>query len=200
MSNVVALDLETVPTVQEPDFQNASDWEIFAVGLAHRSSRGNVEAEVLIRQTGSLEEEEIILDKMCRWCDLRGAEKILTYNGANYDYPILRERGGGRVDELLTQTTHVDLYELVYDRASEVESCSLDAALDRHGIDVGTAVEFEGQQFTGEDMPRVARSLWEGLVSGERREELLRAIEWYSMSDVRPLFDLYDELIRKPRG
>ncbi|MFB6083936.1 MAG: ribonuclease H-like domain-containing protein [Halorientalis sp.] len=198
--SIVALDLETVPTVKDPDFGDPSHWEIFCIGLAHRSARGNVEAEVLIRETGSLEEEEKILDRMCRWCDLRGAQKILTYNGKSYDYPILRHRGGGRVKELLEQTKHIDLYELVYDRASEGESCSLDAALDRHGIDVGTAVEFEGQQFTGEDMPRVARALWNELVTGERRRKVLRAAEWYAMSDVRPLFDLHDTLVEKPRG
>lgn len=198
MPGTVALDLETVPLVDEPGFQNPEHWEIFAVALAHRSNPGaTIEASVKIRERAGTDFERRLLSEMCGWIELRDPDRLITYNGENYDIPILRERSGGRTESLINQTPHEDVYNHVRDKASEGESCSLDAALDRHDIEAPD-VEFEGEKIDGADMPRFARALWSDLVSGDRREEVLRVVEWYAASDVRPLIELYDRLTNYP--
>lgn len=198
MPGVVAVDLETVPLTNEPDFQDATDWEIFAIALAHRNEPGgNIEADVLIRERPGIEYEKRLLTEMCGWVERRDPGELITYNGESYDLPIIRERSTGRSESLINQTTHIDVYRHVLDRASETESCSLDAALDRHDLP-NPDVEFEGEEITGEDMPRLARALWNGLVEGERREEVLKVVEWYAASDVEPLVRLHDKLTNYP--
>lgn len=198
MPGVVALDLETVPLVDSPNFSNPEHWEIFAVALAHRPEPGSaIDADVLIRTEAGLNAEKKLLTNMCGWIELRDPSKIITYNGEDYDLPILRERGGGRVASLINQTQHEDVLAHVRDRARDEESCTLDAALERHGLD-NPGVQFEGTEIGGEDMPRFARAIWGGLVSGERREEVLRCVEMYAASDVRPLVELYDRVTHYP--
>lgn len=198
MPGVIALDLETVPLVDSPNFSDPEHWEIFAVALAHRPAHGaNIDVSVKIRTEAGLNAEKKLLTNMCGWVELRGPDRIISYNGGDYDLPILRERGNGRVESLLNQTTHEDVLTHVRDRSKDGESCTLNAALDRHDLS-NPAVQFEGKRISGEDMPRMARAVWGDLVSGERREEVLRCVEMYAASDVRPLIELYDRLTHHP--
>lgn len=198
MPGVVALDLETVPLVDSPNLSDPSHWEIFAVALAYRPRPGtNIDVSVKILTEAGLNAEKKLLTEMCGWVELRDPDCIITFNGENYDLPILRERGGGRVESLLNQTTHNDVYRHVKDRARENESCSLDAVLDRHDLQ-NPGVQFEGEIISGEDMPRFARAIWGDMVGGERKRELLRCVEFYASSDIRPLIELWDRLTHYP--
>jgi len=47
----IAIDIETIPLVNDPDFQNPEHWTVFAVALGHAPPHGDTNVTVLFRNT-----------------------------------------------------------------------------------------------------------------------------------------------------
>ncbi|WP_353634493.1 ribonuclease H-like domain-containing protein [Halobacterium sp. NMX12-1] len=199
----IAIDLETIPTVKDPDFNTPSHWTPFCVAVGYDSGDGDPEVEVLFRDGPSLDEEAQLLHSMIDWIADRIGDSpvLLTYNGESYDLPILKhqsyvindEISGSNIIErmyLFTQTCdHVDLIQLIKDRKGYW--VSLDDALDEYGIDSDDP-EWLNKPVTGGDMPEMGLEL----LSDAPNDNLREAVRRYAASDVQPLF----ELDRKLRG
>lgn len=199
----IALDLETIPTVKDPDFDTPDHWTPFCVALGYDSGDGDPDVEVIFRDGPSLDEEAQLLHSMIDWIADRAGDSpvLLTYNGTSYDLPILKHQsyvindeipGSNLVERtyLLTQTCdHVDLIQLMKDR--EGYWMSLDDALDQYGIDSDDP-EWLNKPVTGADMPEMGLEL----LSDAPNDNLREAVRRYAASDVQPLF----ELDRKLRG
>jgi hypothetical protein len=122
----IAVDVETVALVEDPDFRTPAHWRPFAIALGYApgDGRGGPDLEVLFRDGDGLEAEDAFLTEALDWIADRsdGVDReLLTYNGDGYDLPILNHRaseiGGGRTEsdvaerltDLLESCTHTDL-------------------------------------------------------------------------------------------
>jgi predicted PolB exonuclease-like 3'-5' exonuclease len=204
-----ALDIETIPLTNDPDFDDPTDWTVFAVALGHQtdaSGAGDLDVAVLFRQTDSIGAENRLLQDVLDWIAERTRRgeprELLTYNGSSYDLPILQERArrarrldprGNIVERLVLffgSTDHVDLIQIM--RAERGRWVSLDDALDMHGI-VADEPCWMGEKITGADMPSMGRELIANRRPGVN-EELREAVRRYASSDVAPLFELHDKI------
>jgi len=197
----VALDLETIPLVKDPAFDDPSHWTPFCVALGYDSGVGDPDVDVLFRNNGTIGSEAQLLHSMIDWIADRTDDSpvLLTYNGQSYDLPILKHRSDVINDEipgsnlverlyLLTQTCdHVDLIQLMKDR--EGYWVSLDDALDQYGI-ASDDPEWLGKPVTGSDMPEMGLEL----LSDAPNDDLQEAVRRYASTDVQPLFELDREL------
>jgi hypothetical protein len=203
----VALDIETIQTVENPDFDDPSHWLPFAVVVGHLDdSMSEPEVEVIFREDSSIRAEARMLNETIDWIADRcsGSDReLLTYNGEGYDLPILKHRAreirrvepGFNVVErlvlLLETATHTDLILKV--KEMNGHWTSLDDALDQHDIDAD-GPEWLGRKVTGADMPSMGLEL----MSDRPNDDLRRAVTRYAASDVGPLFELHDKLRRTP--
>ena len=201
-----ALDIETIPVVDDPDFDDPSHWIPFAVALGHRGAdMTNPDVDVLFRTESSIEAEAQLMTDTIDWIADRSDgrdREILTYNGESYDIPIIKHRAGEiRNDEpganicerlklLLDSSVHVDL--ILEMREREGHWVSLDDALCQHSIETDDP-EFMGDKVTGADMPSMGRELLANRPDGVN-DDLRDAVYRYASSDVAPLFDLHDQL------
>lgn len=203
----VALDIETIATTEEPDFNDPSHWLPFAVALGHQSeAMSEPEVEVIFRADDSIHAEARLLNETIDWIADRCSSnelELLTYNGQGYDIPILKHRAreirgsnpGLNVVErlvlLLETSEHVDLILEMKER--EGYWVALDDALDSHNISADDP-EWLGKTVTGADMPSMGLEL----LSDRPNENLRRAVTRYASSDVGPLFELHDRLKEAP--
>lgn len=205
----ISLDIETIPTVDEPDFDEPAHWMPFAVALGHRSDPGaDATVDVIFRGDDSVEAEEQMLTDTFDWISsqINGSEKleILTYNGDSYDFPILRHRAselkasnpGVRVDKRLSLLLEIGVHNDLILEMKEREGhwISLDDALNLHGIESDDPTWLD-KPVTGSDMPSMGLEL----LTDRPNEDLRDVVRRYAESDVRPLFELYDVLNQEPR-
>ena len=200
----VALDIETVSTVSDPDFSNPAHWIPFAVAVGHSSPSSACSINVHFRKGESLRAEADLFHDVIDWAASRCNQEnriVISYNGSSYDIPILRHRARILDDELgedLTQrlyflldtATHHDLMDdMVEQKGYHV---SLDDALSMHDIEAEEP-EWNGEKVTGADMPNFGLELMSGYpdnVNSDLREVTRR----YAQSDVEPLFELHSRL------
>ncbi|WP_408957550.1 ribonuclease H-like domain-containing protein [Natrinema sp. 74] len=198
-----AIDIETISTVENPDFDDPEHWIPFCIALGHESeSMSDPDVEVIFRGGSSIEEEARLFTDALDWIASRsdGSDRVLlTYNGDGYDFPILKHRACrvrqaepaenvvDRLCLLLRSSRHIDLILRMKDR--EGYFVPLDDALDIHGIE-SDEPEWLGKPVTGADMPEMGLEL----LSDRPNDDLRRAVERYAASDVGPLFQLYEEL------
>ncbi|AXR80718.1 ribonuclease H-like domain-containing protein [Natrarchaeobaculum sulfurireducens] len=197
-----ALDLETIPQVDDPDFQTPEHWIPFCVTLGFQPEPGaEPEVDVLFRDTDTIKSERDLYMRTIDWIADRAPIEnvtIITYNGVSYDIPILRHRTSvvdeqtgsntrTRLDILLDVCRHEDLILPLKDQHDRW--VSLDEALNIHWIDSDSPT-WGGEEVTGADMPDMAQDI----MTGDASDDLLKAVYRYAASDVAPLFELYDEL------
>lgn len=197
----IAIDIETIPLVNDPDFQNPEHWTVFAVALGHAPPHGDTNVTVLFRNTPTLTAEGELINDTIDWIADRtdSGRTILSYNGNNYDLPVLRHRAS-RIDDvdsgmsvsrrlalLLDTSNHVDLIQDMKDRKGDW--VSLDDALEIHQI-TADEPEWMGSKVTGAEMP----SMGIELLSDRPNTDLRRVVERYAASDVDPLFELHEKL------
>lgn len=200
----VALDIETISTVSDPDFSEPSHWTPFAVAVGHSSPSSPISIDVHFREDGSLRAEADLLHEVIDWAASRCNQEhriVISYNGTSYDIPILRHRARVLDDELgenLTQrlyflldtATHHDLMEDMVEQNGYY--VSLDDALSMYDIEAEEP-EWNGEKVTGADMPNFGLELMGGYpddVNNDLREVTRR----YAASDVEPLFELHSKL------
>lgn len=208
MTDRFAIDIETIPVEQNPDFNNPAHWTIFAVALGYTNeSMREPDVQVIFREDFSTRSENRALNQSLDWIaerSTRGEERFLiTYNGANYDIPILQERARRcrrchprdtvveRLFLLLESTDHVDLIQIMKSRKGYF--VSLEDSLNEFCIQFDEP-EWLGKKITGSDMPSMGLELLSDRPPGANAD-LRRAVERYAASDVKPLFEL-DERLR----
>lgn len=199
----IALDIETIPLVDSPSFDNPDHWTIFAIATGFESARSTEsDVEVFFREDSTLEAEADLINETIDWiaakCD-SDSRTLITYNGEGYDLPILRHRAtilddsvpGASITQrlffLLNTSQHADLIQDV----KEIEGYyrSLDDTLKKYNIDSDDPTWMD-KEVTGEDMPSFGLEL----LSDEPNEELRDVTYRYAASDVKPLFKLYEEI------
>ncbi len=190
MSEKLALDIETVNVVPAPDFDDPTDWEVFAIAVATRE-----ESDVFLRREWDPIDERSTIRNALQWIADRNPDEILTYNGQRYDFPILRHRSQslGVADGwglIVDNTNHIDLMRLIIDRFDPDPWPSLDDALAIHDIDPDPTV-LGGSEITGKQMPELART---EVFPGGCDELILEAIRDYARKDVIALHPLDDRL------
>lgn len=205
--DLVAIDIETIPLEQDPDFNNPSDWTVFAVAIGHSSPESDTVVDVLFRDSPHFNSERELIDRMIDWIAERTsgeARTLITYNGESYDLPILKHRAYVLDDEnpesnlaerlylLLETSLHTDLIQLMEDKKGYY--VSLDDALEEFGIDADEP-SWLGSTVTGADMPSMGLEL----ISGRDNPELRETVRRYAASDVEPLFELHGELQQNDR-
>ncbi|MCU4971843.1 ribonuclease H-like domain-containing protein [Halobacteria archaeon AArc-m2/3/4] len=198
-----ALDIETISTCENPDFNDPAHWIPFAIAVGHQDeSMREPEVEVIFREDSSIGAEARMLNDAFDWISSRsdgGDRVLLTYNGDSYDLPILKHRAyrvrqaepGVNVVErlylLLKGSYHVDL--ILDMKNQEGYWVSLDDALNMHSIDADEP-EWMGKTVTGADMPEMGLEL----LSDRPNSNLREAVRRYAASDVGPLFELHAAL------
>jgi hypothetical protein len=196
----IALDLETIPLVDNPDFETPAHWTVFAAALGH-SDGDATEVDVLFRDSHTYTSEAALINDAIDWIAERAGSNrvILTYNGENYDLPVLKHRAeridaaetGSNVSErlslLLDTSQHVDLIEDMRDMTGDW--VSLDDALESHDITADTPM-WMGEKVAGADMPSMGLEL----LTERDNTDLREAVRRYAASDVEPLFELHESL------
>lgn len=212
----VALDIETISpgmdNTGDVDFLNSRDFEVVAVGVAHRRSpNSEIESEVLWRNETRTGDEYKLLRRTVEWLNDRHYDSILTYNGVNFDERHLRGRAAVIADELgdlalpedmhrAWQTAyHRDLmHNVVRDQGHRL---SFDDAVEEYVGERPPTVQWDGEPIDNGDIPELAEQLLAyraGLsdLNENRATHLRDVLETYIEADIYPLFDLYDEFDR----
>lgn len=198
----VALDIETIPTTDNPSFSDPSHWDPFGVVIAVEIP-GEPSSSFLLRDDDSLEAEaelhdrslDIIEREMLKTDDLT----LLTYNGSNYDLPVLRHRYdkldrelgssfGERFRTILDGCDHTDLLQVII--ALQGHRMPVDDALAMCMVQSDTAKWPDGRKVDGSDMLELGPQIMDGTITDEHLEAATR----YAVSDVAPLFELHDSL------
>lgn len=126
----LAVDIETASPEKEPSkqehFRDTSYFELVAVALGYKDGK-ETETDVVLREGGWAQEHTArVIESMLSWCEGRDIEKVITYNGNDFDLIHLRNWAQSldqnrvsvdmsqRVDSLFTQ--HRDLAELSFDK------------------------------------------------------------------------------------
>lgn len=201
---MMALDIETMPTVDDPDFNDPSHWRVFAIALGAVSNSTDLQTTVLLRKSDTQWAEYMLIARAIEWLQARDAWTIVTYNGQNFDLPILRHRARAampkmkldtsapsRLDRALDAATHRDLFaELRERRGERAKWLSLEEACHKHDITISSA-RYDRQVVTGEDMPRLGARILDVSMDSSEAE---RAVREYASEDVRPLLELAQKL------
>lgn len=200
VQDTFALDIETIPLVDDPTFDDPAHWTVFAVALGHSPEQGERSVTVLFRDDHTLTSEGELINDAITWIADRtstSTRKFLTYNGVNYDIPILKHRSARvedvepgvsiceRLSLLLDMSDHVDLIQVMRNQTDEW--VSLDDALEEHGIATDEPT-WMGTTVSGSDMPRMGLELLTDRENADLREVVRR----YAESDVAPLFELHE--------
>lgn len=202
---LLSLDIETMPTVEDPDFTDPSDWRVLAIALGSRSASSDRQTTVLMRRSDTKWAEYMLIDRAIEWLQARNAWTICTYNGKTYDLPILRHRAQetmpihlqfdtsapSRLDRALDAATHRDLFREI--RAQQRENApwlSLEDACHKHDIEI-SSTRYEREVVTGADIPRIGAKILDIETNSKEEEQTLRE---YASEDVRPLMELADAL------
>lgn len=211
MPGSLALDIETAPTVDNPDFAAPSDWLVFAVALAHRSEDGSTEATVFFRETESPTAGQLLLMDVFQWIKTTATagDTLLTYNGLSFDLPIIREQthtcdvieGPPDVPSLTSQWETLldllprrDLFLEARDQQPETAKWpALVEACEDRGIRTKSA-RYENRVITGEDMPELGEKIMDPTTESDDERATVRE---YATQDVELLFQLADALAKQ---
>lgn len=91
-AGTVALDIETVVRGPPAD-TTLEDHELFCICLGHRPGPDEpVESAVFLRDRWGPAGELAVLEAALDWLEPRQGDRLLTYNGADFDLPRLRAR------------------------------------------------------------------------------------------------------------
>lgn len=202
----IAIDIETIPLVQDPEFDNPAHWDPFAVALGHlNSSMTDPDVKVIFREMSTLEAEAQLLNDSLDWIAERSSSTdrvLITYNGESYDIPILMHRASQlrrsnpgsnafeRLFLLLESSSHVDLIKRM--KARKGYYVSLEGSLEEFDITFDEP-EWCGKTIAGSDMPSMGLELLAERAPGAN-SDLREAVRRYAASDVAPLFELHDKL------
>ena len=203
----IALDIETVGLVDDPDLQEKGQMTPFAVGIAYRDEYGAIESEVLLRKDHSHGAERELLRNTAKWISSHPhADTLITYNGADFDLPILSERAEEvsrpnnpekwTVRSILSKSidglVHRDLLdELRSLRHPTQKWPKLEQACEARSIEM-EEVEHKQKTVTGEDMLWMGRAMM--LQTQGTIPDIWDAMLRYAQSDVAPLFELADQV------
>lgn len=198
-----ALDIEAINTVSPPEFDNPAGWDPFAIGVAHLDESGadSPETAVLFREGDTPDDLETLLERAITWLHERATpdEALYTYNGTEFDLPILNECAlelsakppyaatAQRLQALLSLLDHRDLFVDMQKELDEDDRwLSLDACYEAHGV----AVHSPPDAPTGAEMPAMGRKI---IAGGKDADRMKRRVRPYVEADVAPLFDLAAE-------
>jgi hypothetical protein len=144
----IAIDIETIETTDNPSFSAPSDWEIFAIGLAARSTLHNdIDSHVVYRTDESRDARRRLLAAAMNWlrrqcpdalfdADVPAADtsavELCTFNGEHFDIPTILHHAkkdpkpipddqtlGAYVERTLDKLTHRDLMREIIERQPE---------------------------------------------------------------------------------
>lgn len=198
--SLLALDIETMPVVDDPDFQDPSHWRVLAIALGSVAPTTDQQTTVLLRRSDSKNAEAMLIDRAIMWLQARRASTLVTYNGANFDLPILRNRAQAtmpkvsfessvskRLNSMLDAATHRDLFhELRRRRGENAPWLSLEDACYEYDIEI-TSARYEREVVNGGDVPRLGAKILDVATDSADEERVLRE---YASEDVRPLLEL----------
>lgn len=203
----IALDIETVGLVDDPDPQKKGQMTPFAVGIAYRDHYGAIESDVLLRRDLSRAAERELLRNTAKWISSHPrADTLVTYNGADFDLPILLERAKqvsrpnnperwavrSILSESIGDLVHRDLLdELKSLRHPTQKWPKLEQACEARSIEM-EEVEYEQKTVTGEDMLWMGRAMM--LQTQGTIPDIWDVMHHYAQSDVIPLFELADQV------
>lgn len=120
----LAFDIETVVPDGDPTTASLEDHEVFCVCAAHRPAPdATVETATFVREEWGPTGELAVLSETLDWFDAHRADRVLTYNGREFDVPRLRARARASIEALessspvetrletfLATHEHVDLF------------------------------------------------------------------------------------------
>lgn len=198
--SLLAIDIETMPVVDDPDFQDPSHWRVLAIALGSVAPTTEQQTAVLLRRSDSQHAEAMLLDRAIRWLKARDASTICTYNGSRFDFPILRHRArktippdikfqtsvASRLDRMLNDHAHRDLFQEICNLDNPSTWLSLEDACHEHDIELSSA-RYEKKIVTGGDVPRLGAKILDVATDSGEEEQVLRD---YATEDVRPLLEL----------
>lgn len=148
----LAVDIETVspnvPPSRTPQFDDSQDFEVYIVGVGHQPEPGApIETEAIFRDSWGPEAELDVIETGIKWCERRGGDALLSYNGDEFDFIHLEERAriaaneledrhdvGDRVKTFLNDIESDDVKQPVWDAFGEYTR--FEEACDLAGIDV----------------------------------------------------------------
>lgn len=201
---LLALDIETMPVVDDPDFNAPSHWRVLAIALGSVSPRTEQQTTVLLRRSDSKTAEAMLIDRAIMWLQARNASTLVTYNGSTFDLPILRHRAQAtmpsvrfdtsvskRLNSMLDAATHRDLFrELRRRRGENAPWLSLEDACYEYDIEI-TSARYEREIVNGSDVPRLGAKILDVATDSADEERVLRE---YASEDVRPLIQLAQKI------
>lgn len=212
----IAVDLECIPLLPEPDFSDPLSWAPFAVGIACQTSSEGITTKTVLRDDWSFEAESRLYHDTIGWINARIQTRdttgdateptLLTYNGVRYDLPVLETRAHRvdfvtpphhpavtpKLDELQNRVEHVDLIEWMRDLQGYFVPL-IDALAMCNSLSPDYYPCYNGEKISGEDMPWIG----DAVLQGEASNELLDALETYVLSDVTSLFKLHRRLRKR---
>jgi hypothetical protein len=126
----LALDIETASPDESPGFDEFDDtryFELVAVALGYRAAPdAEPETAVFLRRGGwAADHTADVFERALAWCDGRGVDRLVTYNGSGFDLVHLRTWADDlaaagvadpRDDLAALSATHVDLKRPATDR------------------------------------------------------------------------------------
>lgn len=201
---IVAVDIETVsPGKQNINPQNPDDVELLCIGVGYRKNRdSSVETHVLFRRGTKPRHELELLDRLYEWFLTHRAERLLTYNGRKFDLLHLKGRAERAERSLGTETNvprkietileiheHVDLFDDARDRYDSWPK--LEKVCEDHDIPIPDTT-YKGRVITNDMLPTLGEEYLSAVERGDRSPELHRALIEYTVSDIEPLFRIYD--------
>ncbi|WP_135304211.1 3'-5' exonuclease family protein [Haloarcula amylovorans] len=210
----IALDIETISphldSGDDVDFLDSRDFRLLAIGVGYRETpHSDIETDVLWREETRSGDEYRLLCELGDWANQRIYDKILTFNGVNFDERHLRGRAAVLAEELgdmgVPDVVH-HIWEgghhrdLMHDiTRSHGHRMSLDDAVEEHCGYRPASVSWDGETIENGDIPALGEDLLAyhtGLsdMSDERATHLRDVLETYVVEDIKPLFDLYDAL------
>lgn len=217
---IAALDIETLMTVPESelDLGNSEHVELLCVALGYRAGPdAPPETTVLFRENRNPASEIALVESVCEWLERRDPSILLTYKGADFDIEHLRNRpqlagaqadadaGGDQnpFDELLETVEYRNLDRGgKLDRVADMEPTYWD--IYDHSLNPTSWRVEQGKsgsaladtRLDGGDLPHFGERYLELCERGNSVSRECRAlhemIRHYAVSDIRPLFELYD--------
>lgn len=209
MTRTLAIDIETtVRDGYQMSFDDPECWELFAVGVGFRPyPEAAPDTDVLVRDGDDPDGERKLLARLANYArDKAPIDAVMGYNSTAFDEPVLRARAdelaktGRPADQTLghalafaLDAPHRDLFAELKARAPDDEKWpSLAESLADRGITADEPTLGE-HTVVGGDMPAMGRRVLSGEITDRERVALRR----YCKSDIRPLFELADELDRE---
>lgn len=196
---VLAIDIESVNAQPDDDldaiYADLDGWLISAIAVAYLPEpRAEIETNVwLAKRDGS---QLSLTEKLREFLGNHHFNTVLTYNGSEVDYPLLRKYWHPDTREFFEnefEEKHIDVFDKVKERTNEYPS--LDEALEMWGIetkDIEVPKTIDADVLDGN-----VYLIGKNLLTGQETSEEVQAIRNYAENDVKPLVALYREMMLK---